>query len=65
MSVLHDAPRRSRLTSAWGQLELPLAPRPVTRGAARGLAAPPKVLMSRPLRPDAPPPSREDAGDGR
>jgi hypothetical protein len=70
MSVLHDAPRRSRLASGWGQLELPLTPRPVIRGSARGLAAPPKVLLSRPLRPapsapDRPPMAREDAGDGR
>ena len=70
MSVLHDAPRRSRLASQWGQLELPLTPRPVIRGAARGLSAPPKVLLSRPLRPAAPAPARpgpprEDPGDGR
>jgi hypothetical protein len=69
MSVLHDATRRSRLASGWGQLELPLMPR---ASATRPCAAPPSALLARPLRPravaaadPAAPSAPEGAPDGR
>jgi hypothetical protein len=71
MSVLHDAPRRSRLASGWGQLELPLVPRGPQRPAMRHVPpAPPKLLSkaARALRaaPSTPPltPAQEQS-DGR
>jgi hypothetical protein len=73
MSVLHDATRRSRLATGWGQLELPLTLPRVTRPLGRDLSAPP-ILRGRPLRstppvptpkPPAPAAAAEAVDDGR
>jgi hypothetical protein len=71
MSVLHDAPRRSRLASGWGQLELPLMPRGSQRPVMRHMPPAPPMLLSKAARAvraapaSAPPPSAQDKPNGR